>query len=141
MLGRHSSRGSTPAWAMAPASAAARGATVSDPGIALQPDGKLLVGGYISSVDGVTRNGIARLLGDAPQPTTGPTLSNPVKTGSTFSVSVPTVPGKTYVLQYTDNLGGNFLPIGTSIQGDGTTKTLTDNNASTIYRFYRVQVQ
>ena len=155
--------------------------------LALQPDARLLVGGYMSSVNGVSRKGIARLLGDTGvcddndpcttdtvdpvlgcvhtpincddndpdttdtcEPATGcihtpiapaPRLFNAALAGDVFTVSVATVSGKDYVLQFKDALTEstwNELP---SVRGDGTVKTLTDAAASAAQRFYRARVR
>jgi alpha-tubulin suppressor-like RCC1 family protein len=66
-------------------------------------------------------------------------LSNPVRGAGSFSVSVPTVSGKSYSLEYKDaltNANWTGLP---SVSGDGSVKTLTDSGASGTARFYRVR--
>jgi uncharacterized delta-60 repeat protein len=105
--------------------------------LAIQSDGGVLVGGFISKVDGVAREGIARLQGDIPLvELTAPRW----KPAGTFSVSVATVTGKNYVLEYVNNPGESWtlLP---PLAGDGTVKTLTDTSATGPHRFYRVLVQ
>jgi uncharacterized delta-60 repeat protein len=108
--------------------------------IALQADGKLLIGGFISAVDGAPRDGIARLLGDIAEPPSRPVLINPLKVGNTFSASVITAPGKKYTLESTAAVDGTFSVVGTPLLGDGTPQTLTDPAASSHFAFYRVRV-
>ncbi|HXJ61342.1 MAG TPA: hypothetical protein VNU68_32260, partial [Verrucomicrobiae bacterium] len=70
-----------------------------------------------------------------------PRLFNAALAGDVFTVSVATVSGKDYVLQFKDALTEstwNELP---SVRGDGTVKTLTDAAASAAQRFYRARVR
>jgi hypothetical protein len=58
-----------------------------------------------------------------------------------FSVSVPTLNGKQYVLEFSDSVSGGkwtALPV---VPGDGTMVTLSDSQAPSQRRFYRVRVQ
>jgi alpha-tubulin suppressor-like RCC1 family protein len=67
------------------------------------------------------------------------TLSNPIRGAGSFSVSVSTVSGKSYSLEYKDaltNANWTGLP---SVAGDGSVKTLTDSGASGTARLYRVR--
>ncbi|MDB6053783.1 MAG: Delta-60 repeat-containing protein [Verrucomicrobiales bacterium] len=106
----------------------------------LQPDGKILFCGGFSKVDNTSRSGIARLLsatGDAQ-----PLIFNPNKIGNTFSTSVSTLSGKTYTLQYKNSLQEvNWTSLTPSVNGDGTSKTLSDASASVETRLYRIQMK
>jgi len=105
---------------------------------ALQPDGKVLIGGAFTAFDGTSRRGIARLEGDAV--VQSPQLRNPRRQGSMFSVTVATLPGKSYVLEFKDALNGSSWGTLPPVSGDGTDKTLTDPSAVGPHRFYRVRV-
>jgi len=73
-------------------------------------------------------------------------LSRPAVTTASFSNSIfrlscPTVMNKAYFLEYKDALSNaNWVEI-SSVVGDGTLKSLSDSNATSRARFYRVRVQ
>lgn len=78
-----------------------------------------------------------------PAPPTTPTLGGPqaVAGGGTFSFTVPTAPGVTYVIEYSGVAsGGAWTPV-LVIFGDGTVMTFTDTNATGAQRFYRVRAR
>jgi ELWxxDGT repeat protein len=80
------------------------------------------------------------LLGAAPPSLAPRLLPCGFPTGGTFSVSVPTVRGRTYFLECKRTLSDpNWTPL-LAVFGDGTTKTLTDPDATTAERFYQVRV-
>jgi len=111
-----------------------RGADDDTYAVALQADGDVLIGGFFARVNNVLQPRLARLNGNVP-------LLNPVKSGSTFMVSAPTVPGKFYTLQYQNTIGGTWTPItATTISGNGSARLLQDTNATVAQRFYRVSV-
>ena len=56
-----------------------------------------------------------------------------------FSLSVPTSKNKAYFLEFTESLAAPVWNRATAVPGDGTTRTLTDTNALTTQRFYRVR--
>jgi uncharacterized delta-60 repeat protein len=102
--------------------------------VALQADGDILIGGLFSRVDNALRPHLARLFGNVP-------LLNPLKIGSTFTVSVPTVPGKVYTLQSQDTIGTTWTTVpAATVGGNGNLKPLQDTNAPLAKRFYRVTV-
>jgi len=58
-----------------------------------------------------------------------------------FAVSVDSLTGNNYILEYTDDLAsGQWTPL-PAVAGDGTTLTLTDPSATSAKRFYRVRVE
>jgi len=67
-----------------------------------------------------------------------PTLMAGTRVGNTFTFSFVTLPGGQYVVEYKTNLNAISWQTLTSVQGDGTTKTVQDNTATTAQRFYRV---
>jgi len=102
--------------------------------VELQNDGDVLIGGLFASVNNVSERHLARLNGNVP-------LLNIVKTGPTFTVSVPTGFGKTYTLQSQNFIGATWTNVPLAmINGNGTTRQLQDTNATTVQRFYRVLV-
>lgn len=107
--------------------------------VALQPDGMVLIGGGFASFDDTPRGGIARLQNVISLP--APQLVNPIVSNSVFTVSVATVSGKNYLLQFKDALtDAAWTPL-PAIAGDGTIKALVDPAATGRQRLYRVQVE
>jgi sugar lactone lactonase YvrE len=72
---------------------------------------------------------------------TPPTLCEPAFRNGTFQVSVPTAPGKGYVLECIDSLPGTNWTAFPPVTGDGTLKLLTDPAPIAPQRFYRVRFQ
>jgi len=62
--------------------------------------------------------------------------------GTEFRVTIPTVPGKFYLLQRSDSLiTGSWINIGTVLGGNGVEQTLVDPSAALVpIRFYRVRI-
>jgi len=106
---------------------------------ALQADGKVLIGGAFITFNGTPRHGIARLEGDAV--VQAPQLRNARHQGNTFSVTVATLAGKSYVLEHKDTVTGTNWTSLPAVNGDGMDKTLTDPSAVDPHRFYRVRVE
>jgi hypothetical protein len=70
-----------------------------------------------------------------------PTISNPKLTGTTFTLSVPTQVGFSYVLEYKNSLtDANWTPVQT-LGGTGGMITLTNTTTIGPSRFYHVRVQ
>lgn len=108
--------------------------------LAVQADGKVLLGGSFANVDGVPRRKVARLNGD--KPPTAPLLFKPTRGSDTsFSVSVATVSGRNYSLEFKDALTASAWTALPAVPGDGTVKVLTDPAATASQRFYRVRVR
>jgi hypothetical protein len=79
------------------------------------------------------------LIGQRPPP---PQLGNPLRQGSTFTLSLPTARGWTYFLQYKDSATDtNWIWPAAIVAGDGGMRTLTDPAANAPHRFYRVRQQ
>lgn len=70
-----------------------------------------------------------------------PLLSNLVRHGSKFSVSITTTPGRRYILEFASNLPARSWTALASVNGDGSTQTLIDNSADQSQRFYRVRIE
>jgi hypothetical protein len=70
-----------------------------------------------------------------------PKLGNPHRTGTTFTLSVPTQVGFNYTLEYKNALSDANWTAGQMISGTGGTITLTDTGATGLSRFYHVRVQ
>ncbi len=77
-------------------------------------------------------------------PFTPPALLGPSWSGGTFRVSVATIAGRSYVLEYQNAIGApantNWTALPT-VNGDGTVRQITDPNASATRRFYRLRQQ
>lgn len=74
-----------------------------------------------------------------------PVAVDPAVTATNFSVTVSTLTGYTYTLEYTDSLTSpiNWTPLAPGVAGDGTLKLLTHTAAPVVgvaQRFYRVRV-
>jgi uncharacterized delta-60 repeat protein len=103
--------------------------------MAAQPDGKVLVGGAFVCFGGLCPTNLVRLNGNPG----GLIAAGPTYGSGIFSLTVPTVAGKNYTLQYVTTLGStnwNALPPPTA--GDGTVKSLYDLGATNTQRYYRV---
>jgi hypothetical protein len=116
--------------------------------IALQGEGEVITWGdnlYGESVSGLILPGAIAvaagsyhnlvLIGTPPAPLV---LSNLIRSGHTFTVSFPTIAGKTYTLQYKNSIkDAAWTPI-SSLTGNGGTRSLSDSSATPASRFYRV---
>jgi uncharacterized delta-60 repeat protein len=80
----------------------------------VQPDGRVLViGSYLTTVDGQSRNRIARLLGN-----NAPTIGRVGVSAGVFSMEVPAIPGRTYGVQASTNLVFWSLVLQTNVTAD-----------------------
>jgi hypothetical protein len=71
-----------------------------------------------------------------------PQLFSPVRSDNTFQVSLATICGHTYVLEFKDALtDSTWTAILPGTAGDDTVKTLVDTSATGSQRFYRVRVE
>ncbi len=70
-----------------------------------------------------------------------PQVSSSIGVGKMFSIAVPTVSGKTYILECTDSLTHGDWKVVTEVVGDGTVKVISDPAASSPQRFYRVWIR
>ncbi len=68
-------------------------------------------------------------------------LSNPRWQNGVFTVSVPTLAGKSYALQYKSGLLDSAWTPLPAVPGTGSILRLTDRSASSTQRFYRVGEQ
>jgi hypothetical protein len=66
-------------------------------------------------------------------------ISGPELQGQTFSVSVLTIPGLTYVLEYKDHVADPSWSTADQQIGDGTPKRFQDPSAPITMRFYRIR--
>jgi energy-converting hydrogenase Eha subunit E len=90
----------------------------------------------VTNVAGSVTSVVATLTVLAP-----PTVSNPVLVGQAFSISVPTVGGASYTLEYKNSFTDPDWIAAQTLPGTGTLITLTDNTATGPARFYRIRVQ
>jgi hypothetical protein len=70
-----------------------------------------------------------------------PTISNPKRTGTTFTLDVPTQVGFNYTLEYKNSLSDPNWMVVQTISGTGGMITLTDTGATGPSRIYHVRVQ
>ncbi len=111
-----------------------RGADNTVYAVALLPDGKVMIGGSFTMVNGFLRRGVARLNGDeAPL-----RLQDPRWAGGQFTLLVTCQPGRRYAFEASTDLV-NWLVLGTNTAA-GASLTLQDPNAALFnQRFYRVR--
>ncbi len=111
--------------------------------LVVQPDGKILVAGDFTTIDGVPRQGLARLHGDPIEITaTGdPLLRGVMKTGDQFGVSISTITGAGYVLEYAEQLPATAWHRVAEAAGDGSVKRFTLSVPGIPRRFYRVRIE
>jgi uncharacterized delta-60 repeat protein len=95
-------------------------------------NGQILFGGGFYTVDGISRAGIVRL-------NPGPAMIGPRKTGNSYSISLVTVDGANYALQYKPSLSLSNWSTATTTVGDGSMQMLSDTNATSGARVYRLQ--
>jgi len=107
--------------------------------LALQPDGKVLVGGSFTEFNLAPLSGIARLQNVINVPP--PQLVNPSFSNNAFRMSVASVAGKSYTLEFKNSLTDSTWTGLPAVPGDGTVKTLVDSSATVPRRYYRVNVQ
>jgi hypothetical protein len=72
---------------------------------------------------------------------TDPLVSDVSYQDGVFRVSVPTLNGRTYTLQFIDQLPGTNWTDLQSVSGDGTLRVLIDSSVTNQQRFYRVRMQ
>ncbi len=91
-----------------------------------------------SSVAAGTYHSLA-MLGRLPA---SPRLLNPARNGNVFSVSIQTIPGKAYFLEFKASITDTiWQSVASAIVGDGTVRPVTDSTLGSPYRFYRVRQQ
>lgn len=102
--------------------------------IALQTDGRILLGGRFSHVDGERRSNIARLGGSVQ-------MFDPAKDGGTFTTRIATVEGRTYWLEAKTALSDAEWTVIANTAGDGSVQTLTDSAGGDGPRYYRIRAE
>ncbi len=102
--------------------------------MALQPDGRVLIGGSFDFVNGSTRRNLTRLNGDL-------VMFQAATATSGFSTSVKTIHGRTYWLERRDSLDESDWTAVQTVAGDGNTQTLSDTISPANQRFYRVRAE
>jgi hypothetical protein len=64
-------------------------------------------------------------------------LIAPSKSGDTFTFSIQTLDGRTYVVEYTDDLANPDWHSMPNVNGDGSVKVINDTAPGVSQRFYR----
>jgi uncharacterized delta-60 repeat protein len=105
--------------------------------IAVQSDGKVLIGGEFTAINGVPAAGIARLWGSADFP---PQIKSIARSGGEVNLSWYTIPNRTYRVQYTGDLSAtNWTDFAGDVSAFGATASKTETTAGNAsQRFYRV---
>ncbi len=106
----------------------------------LQPDGDILAAGAFTAINGIPRNGLARLHGTPSPPALR--LVNPSRKSQSFTVTIPsTEPGKTIFFEYKNSMADpNWTTLSTTV-ADGSMQILSDASPMNGQRFYRVRVE
>jgi uncharacterized delta-60 repeat protein len=104
--------------------------------VALQGDGRVILGGWFTTAGGQSRNRIARLQ-------VAPNALSPLLTGTrvggSYTVSFSTLTNIAYLLEYKDSLSTTvWIPLA-MVFGNGGTRQLTDPAANVPQRFYRLR--
>ena len=101
--------------------------------VQVQPDSRVMIeGSYVTTVDGRSRNRLARL-----QASLAPVISRPRTAGGLFSFDVNAVAGQTYGIVAATNLTGPWIQIA-STNAAVDNLTFTTNTAPFPSRFFRV---
>jgi uncharacterized delta-60 repeat protein len=100
-------------------------------------DGTALIAGSFTLVNGYPRNYVARLFLD-PQ---APPLMNPSRNDDLFRVSVPTLAGRFYLLEYKNTLSEASWQSLPAVKGNGAVKAISDTITNQSQRFYRLRVE
>ena len=104
--------------------------------VAVQSDGKVLIGGFFSSVNGVPAPYIARLWGtEFP-----PQIKSINRGGADVNLSWHAISNRTYRVQYSGSLSAtNWTDLAGDISATGATASKSDTTpADASQRFYRV---
>jgi uncharacterized delta-60 repeat protein len=107
--------------------------------IALQSDGKVLIGGNFYRVNGVQARSFARLWGSSDIP---PLVRSINRSGGDVNLIWESIPHRTYRVQYNGNpSGNNWTDLAGDISATGATASKTDTTLSDAgQRFYRVML-
>jgi hypothetical protein len=105
--------------------------------LTVQSDGRVVVGGSFTTINGVPAAGIARLWGSADIPTRIHSLN---RSGAAVTLTWEGLPNRTYRVQYKETLSANRW---TDLSGDISTNTgaaskIDSNLGNASQRFYRV---
>jgi uncharacterized delta-60 repeat protein len=103
--------------------------------IAIQSDGRILIGGQFSHVDGVRRDNLVRLGGDV-------LLFDPVADGTRFTTKISTIRGRRYFLETRPDLDDGAWELVAEEFGDGTVRTFAHGgNTREGRRYFRIRVE
>ena len=117
-----------------PASGSTPGPSGAVMALVQQRDNRVVIGGTFRRYNGITCNGLARLLGDV-------YAFDPAAAEGHVSLSVATIAGKTYRLESRDSLNDPDWTPRASLLGDGTVKLLSDPAPTPLQRFYRIRME
>jgi len=84
--------------------------------------------------------GVVKVLGASPQANLVK-LAQGVFANGAFGMSVPTVSGRSYILEYTDSLSTANWTALPPLDGNGAVQTLTDPSPAAAQRFYRLRIE
>jgi hypothetical protein len=68
-------------------------------------------------------------------------IRNPTLRGNAFTVSISTILGSRYILEYTDSLRNSIWSESQALAGTGGSITLTDDTTAVSTRYYRVRIE
>jgi len=106
---------------------------------AFQQEGKVLIAGDFSAVNGMPAAGIARLWGSADIP---PRITSLNRSGAQVELRWDTLPNRTYRVQYKEDLAAPWTDLAGNVSGSATgTASKTDTTMGNVSRrLYRVQL-
>lgn len=106
--------------------------------VAVQPDGHILAAGQFTTINGIPRNGIARLLGD---PTRFPSEIQMAFVlrlgGGRTQLLFNTQPGRVYTVEASNDLS-SWIRLGTVLATGATGDFLDSGSSNFSHRFYRI---
>lgn len=109
---------------------------ISVASIVIQSDGKILIGGLFTAVNGAPREGVARLNGDDGSLRLSVTAPKPA---GSFRLTLATQPGNQYRIDASSDLF-KWSPISTNLSNGFTLDFVDPNAGDTINRFYRAML-
>lgn len=104
--------------------------------IVIQPDGKILLGGNFTHINGIPRARLARLTSGPISPL--PRITARWTSASELTLTIGTRAGITYLLQSRAQLGTGAWKTVATFAGDGGPKVISENPNPSASQFYRV---
>jgi uncharacterized delta-60 repeat protein len=104
-----------------------------------QANGNVFIGGAFTSINRLPRKYLARIF--FTEQTPEPFLLGPFFSNGKFELHLPTIHGRTYILETTSKVESPAWTLAASFPGNGSWNTITDTDTTSGNRFYRVRVE